>query len=51
MPYPVEDMVQILLKLDVLITQDSEVEDLFPGAFSGSESGLFISNYFISWEF
>ena len=44
MPYSVkgffeinEDMVQILLVLEVLFTQDSEVEDLFCGASSGSE--------------
>ena len=44
MPYPVkgffeinEDMVQILLMLEVLFTQDSKVEDLFCGASSGSE--------------
>ena len=32
-----EDMVQILLMLEVLFTQDSKVEDLFCGASSGSE--------------
>ena len=44
MPYSVkgffeinEDMVQIQLVLEVLFTQNSEVEDLFCGAFSGSE--------------
>ena len=44
MPYSVkgffevyEDMVQILLVLEVLFTQDSEVEDLFCGASSRSE--------------
>ena len=44
MPYSVkgffeisEDMVQILLMLEVLFTQDSKVEDLFCGASSGSE--------------
>ena len=31
-----EDMVQILLVLEVLFSQDSEVEDLFCGASSGS---------------
>ena len=53
MPYSVkgffeidEDMVQILLVLEVLFTQDSEVEDLFCGASSRSEPSLFISNYF-----
>ena len=55
MPYSVkgcfeinEDMVQILLMLELLITQDSEVEDLFCGVSSGSEPGLFFSNYFFS---
>ena len=58
MPYSVkgffeidEDMVQILLVLEVLFTQDSEVEDLFCGASSRSEPSLFFSNYFISLEF
>ena len=44
MPYSVkgffeinDDMVQILLMLEVLFTQDSKVEDLFCGASSGSE--------------
>ena len=56
MPYSVkgffeinEDMVQILLVLEVLFTQDSEVEDLFCGASSGSEPSLFFSNYFSDW--
>ena len=55
MPYPVkcffeicEDMVQILLMLEVLFTQNSEVEDLFRGASSGSEPSLFFSNYLFS---
>ena len=39
-------MVQILLVLEVLFTQDSEVEDLFCGASFGSEPSLFFSNYF-----
>ena len=39
-----EDMVQILLMLEVLFTQDSEVEDLFSGAPSGCEPSLFFSN-------
>ena len=58
MPYSVkgffeinEDMVQILLLLEVLFTQDSEVEDLFCGASSGSEPRLFFSNYFLSLGF
>ena len=55
MPYSVKgsfeinkDMVQILLMLEVLFTQDSEVEDLFCSASSGSKPSLFISNYFFS---
>ena len=47
MPYSVkgffeidEDMVQILLVLEALFTQDSEVEDLFCGASSSSEPSL-----------
>ena len=39
-----EDRVQILLMLKVLFTQDSEAEDLFYGAFPGSELSLFFSN-------
>ena len=38
-----EDMVQVLLMLEVLFTQDSKVEDLFCGAPSGSEPSLFFS--------
>ena len=45
------DMLQILLMLDVLFTQDSKVEDLFCGASSGSELSLFFRNYFFSLEF
>ena len=44
-------MVQILLTLEVLFTQDSKVEDLFCGACSGSEPSLFFSNYFFSLGF
>ena len=44
-------MIQILLMLEVLFTQDSKVEDLFCGASSGSEPGLFFSNYFFSLGF
>ena len=58
MPYSVkgffeidDDMVQILLVLEVLFTQDSEVEDLFCGASSRSEPSLFFSNYFFSLGF
>ena len=58
MPYSVkglfeinEDMVQILLMLGILFTQDSMVEDLFCGASTGSEPSLFFSNYFFSLEF
>ena len=46
-----EDMVQILLVLEVLFTQDSKVEDLFCGASSGYEPSLFFSNYFFSLGF
>ena len=52
MPYPIrfyfkiyENLVQILLMLSVLFTQDSEVEDLFYGASRGSEPNLFFINY------
>ena len=44
-------MVQILLMLEVLLTQDSKVKDLFCGASPGSESSLFFSNYFFSMGF
>ena len=44
-------MVQILLVLEVLFTQDSEVEDLFCGASFRSEPSLFFSNYFFSLGF
>ena len=46
-----EDMVQILLVLEVLFTQDSEVEDLFCCASSRSESSLIFRNYFFSLGF
>ena len=55
MPYSVkglfeidEDMVQILLVLEVLFTQDSEVEEVVLCASSRSEPSLFFSNYFFS---
>ena len=58
MPYSVkgffetnEDMVQILLMLEVLFTQDSKVEDFFYGDSSGSKPSLFSSNYFFSLGF
>ena len=58
MPYSVkgffeinEDMVQILLMLEVLFTQDSKVEDLLCGASSGSGPSLFFSNYYFSLGF
>ena len=44
-------MVQILLMLEVLFTQDSKVEDMFFGAPSSSELTLFFSNYLFSLEF
>ena len=46
-----EDMVQILLMLEVVFTQDSKVEDLFYGASSSSEPSLFFSNYLFSLVF
>ena len=42
------DMVQILLMLEVLFTQDSKAEDLFCGAPPGSEPSPFFSNYLSS---
>ena len=42
-----EDMVQILLMLEVLFTQDFKVEDLFCGASSGSEPSLFFKQLFL----
>ena len=44
----IEDMVQILLMLEVLFTQDSKVDDLFCGASSSFEPSLFFSNCFFS---
>ena len=44
-------MVQILLMLEVIFTQDSKVKNMFCGAFSGSEPSLFFSNYFFSLGF
>ena len=44
-------MVQILLMLEVIFTQDSKVEDMFCGASSVSEPSLFLSNYFFSLGF
>ena len=41
-------MVQFLLMLEVLFTQEFKLEDLFCGASSGSEPNLFFSNYFFS---
>ena len=58
MPYSVkgffeinEHIVQTLLMLEVLFTQDSKVEDQFCGASFGSEPSLFFSNYFFSLGF
>ena len=58
MPYPVEgfleiseDVVQILLMLEVLLSQNSEVEDLFGVASLVSEPGLIFSNYFFGLRF
>ena len=43
-----EEVVQILLMLEVLFTQDSKVEDLFCGVSSSFEPSLFFTNYFFS---
>ena len=58
MPYPVEgflkineDMVQILLMLEVFFTKVSEVNYLFRCASSGSEPGMFFSNYLFGLRF
>ena len=58
MPYSVKDffeinldMLQILLMVEVLFTQDSQVEDLFCGALFNSEPSLFFRNYFFSFGF
>ena len=44
-----EDIVQILLVLEVLFTQDSKAEHLFCGAPSSSEPSLFFSNDLFSF--
>ena len=44
-------MVQIWLVLEVLLTLDSEVEDLFRSASSNYETGLLFSNYLFGFEF
>ena len=49
--FEIDDTVQILLVLEVLFTQDSEAENLFCGASSGSDPSLFFSNYFFSLGF
>ena len=57
MPYPVkgllevyEDMVEILLMLQVFLAEDPEVENLFCGAPSGSETcSLFCNDLFCLW--
>ena len=47
-----EDMVEILLMLAVLFTQDTKIEDLLCCASSGSDPSLFFSSYFLSlWFF
>ena len=46
-----EDLVQILLMMKVLVTQDSKIEDLFCGASSRSEPSTFFSNYLFSLGF
>ena len=57
MPYPVkgllevyEDMVEILLMLQAFLTEDPEIEYLFCGAPSGSETCLlFCNDHFCLW--
>ena len=57
MPYPVkgllevyEDMVEILLMLQVFLAEDPEIEYLFCGAPSGSETCLlFCNDLFCLW--
>ena len=44
-------MVQIFLMLDEILTEDSEVEDYFSGALSGSEPSLFCRAYLIPLKF
>ena len=44
-------MVQVLLLLEFLFTQDSKVEDLFRGALSGSKSSLFFSDNLFGFGF
>ena len=46
-----EDIVQCLLMLKILITQGSEVEDLFCGPYSDSEQSLFFSDNLFSLGF
>ena len=46
-----EDMIQILLMLEVLVTLNSNVEDLFCGASFVSEPITFFRNYFFSLGF
>ena len=46
-----EDMIQNLLMLKLLFTQDSEVENLFYGASLGFEPSLFFSNNLFSLGF
>ena len=46
-----EDMVQLLLMLEIVFTQDSEVEELFRGASSSSEPDLLFRNYLFGLAF
>ena len=54
MPNPVEgllevyeNMVEVLLMLEIFLTEHSEVEDLLCGAPSGSKACLFFSNHLL----
>ena len=44
-----EDMVLILLKLEVLFTQNSKVENLFCGASSVYKPSLFFQQISLAW--
>ena len=46
-----QEMVEILLILETVLTQDSEAEDLFRNASSSSEPSLFFSNYLFGLGF
>ena len=49
LPEVYEDMVEVLLVLEIFLTEDSWVEDLLCGAPSCSEACLFLSNDLCLW--